>query len=294
MRIPALAAIEVASIVVGIATAIIMAWQGFGYWALVGMTAGSTLANCALVWAISKWRPGLPKRGTGVRPMLIFGSELTGANVLNFLTRNSDTILIGFFSGSAALGLYSKAYSLLLLPVRNILSPISAVAMPTLSRTANLASDFQFHVRRISFWLHLVVLPSAAFAFVFSEQLVVLFLGPQWYGASALFRALSIGIAVQPITTIVSWSSLACGHSRRSLHWNLFAAPLRVLTFAVAAPYGPLAVAYTYSIVSCVLRPFHLVYMLRDTPATSRDLIPPAAIGTLLGLLILVTGELLI
>lgn len=63
--------------------------------------------------------------------------------------RNADNILIGSYLGSRPLGLYSKAYSLLLLPIQQINGPIAAVAMPALSRLQAAPEEFRDFFRKI-------------------------------------------------------------------------------------------------------------------------------------------------
>ena len=134
MRFGTLALIGIISMVMGIVAAIIAAWYGAGYWALVIMQLAGAITGAIAVWVVCGWRPGLPVRRSGVREMLAFGGNLTGFNVINYFARNADNLLIGKFWGSGPLGLYSKAYGLLMLPLRQINAPLSAVAIPALSR----------------------------------------------------------------------------------------------------------------------------------------------------------------
>ena len=134
MRFKALAVVEVVSMTGGIAVAIAMALMEFGYWSLVGMVAGTAVVNAVLVWVLCDWRPGRPKRGCGVGQMVKFGGGLTGFNFLNYFTRNSDNVIVGFALGSGPLGVYSKAYNLLMLPIRQINAPVGSVMLPALSR----------------------------------------------------------------------------------------------------------------------------------------------------------------
>ncbi len=46
------------------------------------MTVGSAVTTAVLSFILSGWLPELPRRGTGVRSMLAFGSHLAGARHL--------------------------------------------------------------------------------------------------------------------------------------------------------------------------------------------------------------------
>ena len=108
--------------------------DGMGYWALVWMQVATAATNAVGVWIANDWRPSRPLRGTGVRAMLVFGGFQTLANIVSYFTRNIDKALLGFVYGSHLTGVYSKAFSLLLLPALQIAAPMMSVATPALSR----------------------------------------------------------------------------------------------------------------------------------------------------------------
>jgi PST family polysaccharide transporter len=66
--------------------------------------------------------------GVGARGMLAFGGNLTAFNLLNYFSRNFDNILIGRVLG-CSLGIYTKAYGLLMLPIAQINFPMAAVLL---------------------------------------------------------------------------------------------------------------------------------------------------------------------
>ena len=115
----ALALTAILSQAAGIAVAITAAALGARYWALVAMAATSAATNAVVVWVVCSWRPGLPRRRMGVRPLLAFGVNLSLSNVLAFVPRNVDKLLLGAVWGAGPLGLYSKAFQLMLLPIQN-------------------------------------------------------------------------------------------------------------------------------------------------------------------------------
>src|SRR5262245_15436776 len=97
-----------------------LAWGGMGYWALAAMSLTEESVSTAASWWACRWRPGLPRRGASVREILAFGGHLAGFNVINYLARNLDNVLVGRFAGAGALGLYSRAYQLLMMPLNQI------------------------------------------------------------------------------------------------------------------------------------------------------------------------------
>ena len=79
--------------------------------------------------------------------MLGFGGYLAGFNFLNYFARNLDKVLIGWYWGAQTLGFYSVAYRLLLLPIQQVIRPISTVAVPTLSRLQEQPARYALYYR---------------------------------------------------------------------------------------------------------------------------------------------------
>ncbi|PYS85770.1 MAG: hypothetical protein DMF70_03680 [Acidobacteria bacterium] len=70
MRFAAVAIVEIGAITFGLGAAIVAAWYGAGYWALVVNMLAMTVAMLVGFWVACGWWPGLPVRGSGVRSML--------------------------------------------------------------------------------------------------------------------------------------------------------------------------------------------------------------------------------
>ena len=127
MRFRALAIVQTTSGVAGYAAAIAWAWVYRDYWAMVLFTVVVALVRMAGTWIACGWLPALPRRGTGVWDMLNFGGYLTGFNLTNYFSRNSDNMLIGWYWGATPLGFYERAYKLLMFPLQQINGPLTGV-----------------------------------------------------------------------------------------------------------------------------------------------------------------------
>lgn len=125
MRFLSIAKVQILSMCCGTFVAVIMARCGFRYWALAFSGIVSSTVVVVGAWFVSGWRPGRPKYNKEARAMLNFGIDVTGFNIVNYFSRNLDNILIGRFLGSSILGVYSKAYQLLMLPISNIRQPLT-------------------------------------------------------------------------------------------------------------------------------------------------------------------------
>lgn len=272
MRFGTLSAIDITSQLVSIATAITMAWKGFGYWALVAQTLSCQLTNMILVWVTTGWLPGKMVRGSGVRPMLRFGGFLTGFNLTNHLSRNLDNILIGKFAGSGELGLYQKAYTLLMLPINQINAPISAVAIPALSRLQGDPAGYRRYYQRAIGLLVIVGMPVIAFACAAAKPIILILLGEKWLDAVDLFRALSPAAFIGTFNVATGWVYMSMGTTNRQFKYGIIASILTCSGFAIGAHWGPIGVAWSLSINFVLVRYPAVVFCFKGTPLRPRDL----------------------
>src|SRR5690606_21310944 len=94
-----------ATILAGTA-AVLMAYGGFGVWALVGQFMITATVSTTLMWCTRIWRPSLRFSTASLRRMLGFGSKLTLESTLNVLYENSYVLVIGRVFSAEATGLY--------------------------------------------------------------------------------------------------------------------------------------------------------------------------------------------
>jgi O-antigen/teichoic acid export membrane protein len=272
MRFGAIAAIEITAIVVGLIVAVGAAWYGAGYWALVINQLVMTLATVVGVWATCRWRPGLPSRNSGVRSMLSYGGNLTGYNITNYFARNLDNLLIGRFWGAYQLGVYSRAYQLLLMPMNQINNPLVAVAVPALSRLHDSPDRYRSAYLKILEKIAMVTMPGIIFMIAMSDWLVLLMLGPQWGEAARIFMLLGIAAVIQPVTRTVPWLFTTQGRTREMFKWGFVGSGIAVVSIVAGLPWGPTGVAASYAATDLfVSTPLLLWYMGRRGPVRAGD-----------------------
>ena len=114
MRFTAVSANGVVARVVYVIVSIIAALAGWGYWALVAGNISQQLSIAAGAWLICRWTPGLPRRAPGTAECVRFAINVYSHFSINYLSGNTDNLLVGWRYGAGALGFYKKAFDLLL------------------------------------------------------------------------------------------------------------------------------------------------------------------------------------
>lgn len=289
MRFPTLASIEITSQAIGILVAIFLAFRGAGVWALVFNQLAYFTAYTIGLWLFCNWIPGPPVRYSGVRPMLAFGRDLTGYNVLNYFTRNLDNLLVGKFWGAQQLGIYSKAYQLLLLPLEQLGVPLDGIALTTLSRLTDAAARYRQIFLRMLDKVAMFSMPLIAFMMVTSDWLVRIVLGPQWSEAAAIFAVLGLVGLFEPVGNAMGWLMISQGRSRDVLHWGLINSTITVASFLIGLRWGAFGVAVSFSLIGTFIRfPLLFWFATRVGPVRMSDIytamvVPLLAAGGVLG-----------
>ena len=271
MRLGVYTTATVASEALAVIAAIYLAMNGWGYWALVAKALVAAGTCSAMLWWFCKFRPGRPRRGSGVFPMVTFGARLTLAQWLWVVLRKADDALIGWAWGPTVLGFYSRAYSLLLLPTQQLTAPLATAVVPTLSRLQDQPDRFRrYYLRGIEF-VTFVGFPLVVLLFVVAEDFVLLVFGSQWVASVPIFRALGPATLIEITGVATSWIFTPLGRSDKELKMAAIYVPIFVLGVVCGLPWGAIGVAVAISTVRIVAQPFNLRYCYRDTPLRLRD-----------------------
>src|ERR1051325_480902 len=272
MRFVSLAAVSLVSMIAGYAVGIYLAWRGWSYWALVSSQLALLLVNAIGVWIICRWRPGLPRRNSGVRSMIAFGRNFTGFSIINYFSRNLDNLLLGRFWGANELGLYNRAYQLMTLPIDQINEPVTSVAIPALSRIKDEQERYRQAYRRMLEKIAMCTMPAVAFLMATSDWIVQIVLGPQWSATSRIFLLLGVTGLFQPIANTTGWLFLTQGRSRDMFHWGLISGPITMGSIMLGLPWGAVGVATSYALTRVLLSdPLLFWFVGRKGPVRTRD-----------------------
>ena len=257
MRFKAIAFIEITTLIVSAAIGILAAAAGWGSWALVTMAIAVAVVNAGQVFLFCRWRPSRPVRGAGVRSMLKFGGELTASRLFDSLACSTDALLLGKMYGPDVLGLYSRAQTLMLQPLAQLMPPLVTVALPVMSRLAETPAT----LRRV--FLDLLQLTAFASSFIAvvivvgSDWIVGVFLGPRWKEASDILRLLAGPALFLPISTLCLVGITARGEGSTLMRWSLQRNAITLFAIVAGAAWGAKGVAASLSIASVfVLMPF--------------------------------------
>jgi len=271
MRFGRLAAVNTVAAGAALVVAVACAAGGLGAWSLVVRQVAASVFLAAGMWVLCPWRPGPPRRGAGLRRAVSFGGHLSATRFLQYLLRNADNLLIGRYVGSAGLGFYSKAYSLLLLPSRQITNPLSTVVVPILSRLQAEGERFRVYYRKALGLTATVTVPLSVFAGVAAADIIRAMLGPKWDPAARVFLLLAPAAVCGSFNVATGWVYLALGRMHLQLRIKMVTATVTLIAMGIGVRWGIEGMAIAVSAACLVFIGPQLAYCYHGTFVSMRD-----------------------
>lgn len=232
---------------VSVVVAIILALMGWGYWALVAGYIAQELSTSMGAWYMCRWAPSLPRRVPGTGAALKFAANVCLHMGFSYSSGNTDNLLVGWRFGATALGFYKKAFDLFYLPANQLLSPMSSVAIATLSRLNNQRAQYQrYFLLGISALAFLGMAIGADLTLV-GRDLIRILLGPNWTETGRIFAFFGPGIGVMLLCNTHGWIHLSIGRPERWFRWGVIEFLCTVSLFVLALRWGPEGVALAWT-----------------------------------------------
>lgn len=194
---------------------VVMAFCGFGVWALVGSNLSAWILYAGSIWLMSKWRPRLVFKPNSVKDMWVFGWKFSLTTVISRFFRQMDTFVIGKLYSATSLGLFNRAQSLNHLVMEYSFSSIRSVMLPTLSQLQNDYEALRYSTLKLIHVISFLTFLFAGLMYICADDLIILLYGQKWGGAISLFKilglfslTLSLPIVHDTIMTVVNKMSL--------------------------------------------------------------------------------------
>lgn len=282
MNFRSLAQVHVAAIIVGGGVATVLALAGYGVWSLVWQTLVTSTVTVATLWWISNWRPHLIFHSSAISELLSFSLNLTGFRVFNYWIRNADNLLIGKFFEAGMLGLYTRAYGIMRLPVSQISAVLSSVMFPALSRIQDdKRRSKQLYLSSISM-IALVSFPMMMGLLAITDRFVVAVYGPQWAASAGVVKIFCLLGMVQSLQNTAGWIFAAQGRTDWMFLWGIGAGMLLVGSLVLGVWWGSIeAVATCYAFTGGCL----LLYPSLAIPGRLIEMTPAEVVGRVAGTL---------
>ena len=192
---------------------VVMAINGFAYWAIVTQAVCFVLLTQVMAWHFSSWRPTF---NFGLAPawrMFGFSSKLMLTNIVNICNLHAFSVLLGKFFNAYTAGIYTTARKWDDMASSTINGMVTGVAQPTLAQVAEDASRYRLVFRKMLRFVCFVSFPAMLGLGLVAQEFILLAGGEKWRESGMLLSLLCIHGAFVPITTLYSNLTISRGRS---------------------------------------------------------------------------------
>jgi O-antigen/teichoic acid export membrane protein len=222
---------------------IVSAIAGLGVWSLVLGFAAATMLEFCMTVARAKVRPRLPKSSHALKELLAIGSASATNRLTNFVATNADRIIAGVAFGASALGIYARAYSLMMTPVKLLGLAASRVFLPVFSRMQHDEERLRAALEKVLAAQTLIYVP-LSFGFVFAAPLLVrVVLGEGWTQVTPAAQLLFIALFARLGYVVSEAASIAVGEAWGAVRRQAAYAAAVVIGGGVGCLFGVVGLA---------------------------------------------------
>lgn len=280
------------AVVISGTVGIVIAYMGFGVWALVAQQLSNQLSICLIMMFVVKWRPKLVFEIHRVKLLFSFGWKLLCSSLLDTIYRELRSLIIGKKFNSATLGYYNRGKQFPELIVNNINGAIQSVMLPALSKEQDNKERMKSMMRRSIVTSSFIIFPLVVGLSVVAEPLVSLLLTDKWLPCVPYLRVYCFIYAFYPIHTANLQALNAQGRSDQFLKLEIIKKiyGLIVLAITVFCFESPLAIALggaATTLISCFVNASPNKKLLNYSyPEQLKDTLPSMIIAAVMGTIV--------
>lgn len=217
---------------------VLLAYQGYGVWALVFQTLSSSFLNTLLLWTFAKWLPLWCFSWVSFKSLFSFGSKLLLSGLLHTIYINLYSLVIGRRYSAMDVGFYNRSYQLAGFPSINIVGIITRAIYPLQCEMQDdderLNASFIQYLRMSCY----IIFPLMTVLGVLAEPLVRLLLTDKWLPSAELLSILCFAYMWYPVMVINNQILNVKGRSDYFLRAEIIKKVVAIGILCATLPFG--------------------------------------------------------
>lgn len=207
--------------IIGIVVAIIMAYRGFGVWALVWQILIAALIRMFGLWLLSRWYPIWAFSKDSFKQLFGFGSFIFLSNLINNIGNNAEGLILGRCFNASTLGYFSQARKLEDVISKSISGVLDQVTYPALAKKqddfAGIVKIMRSMIKIISF----ITFPILILLIITGNLIIPICYGSQWNDSIPMFQILCIAGLAVCLQGLNYYAVAAIGKSKALFNWTV-------------------------------------------------------------------------
>lgn len=188
----------ISSIISGV-VGIVMAYSGYGVWALVGQQISRQLLNTICLWIFNRWFPNFTFSIVSFREMWKFGWKLLVSAMIDTTWKEIYQVVIGKCYSPATLGLYTRASQFSSICSSNLTTIIQRVSYPALSKMQDDRARLKNGYKRVIKITMLVTFTLMLGLGGCAKSLILVLIGEQWLPCVPMLQIVCFSMMFYPL-----------------------------------------------------------------------------------------------
>lgn len=260
LEFKSLAKINVISTVFSGVIGIVLAYAGWGVWALVWQAVLSGIFSNIVLLLISKWKPIKVFSKNSLKEMFGFGSKLLAGGLIWQIYSNLTPIIIGKFFSAKDLGLYTRGANIAQLPAGTIYGVLSKVTYPILAKLQNdqkrLVQIYRKYIKVTSMPIIFSLLLLAALA----KPVVLILLTEKWEACVIFLQLFALTVMTDHIDRLNLNLLTVVGRSDLTLKLEIYKRAISLTMLFAAIPFGVIGICVSRMIYAQIALMFNTYY----------------------------------
>ena len=232
------------SIIIAGVTAGIMAFNGFGVWALATNMVLFAFLKMLFYWLFSSWRPSFIVSFQSIRKYFKFGVNLLIQGLVDKFVSNLESLMIGRVYSKTDLGYFSQARKLDSYITQTSSSVIQKVTYPILAKLGDDVSQLKNGYKRVLGITMFVMSPMLLFTVASADNMLFVFFGPQWEASVPFLRLWAICGLLVVFHSIFINIFLVTDNTKKLLRIAMIKQALRLIAIFLLIKLSVLALMY--------------------------------------------------
>jgi len=239
--------VKIATTVIGGISGVILAYKGFGVWALVYSSLIPQIFRVVFYWFRSSWYPQLKFSYRSVKTLMPYGLNILGSSIFFFMIQQFNVFIVGRFYNKTELGLFNRGNRFPDLVVSIIQSVVLKMTLPLFAKLQDQPVELLETVKKTNKVVAFISFPLLILLLIKSEDITIFLFTEKWRGSIIFLQLFCIVKLLEPFISIHRELILAQGLSK--LLFKLF-------TILSIIEMGLIFLVVRYGIIYLVLATF--------------------------------------
>lgn len=242
MRFGLISWFETIRTIVAAVSTLLLAYFGYGYWALILGNLLGTLVRSILIVAVRPHRFALP-RPASIRRELRFGWHVLVSVMAWSIYERLDNLTAGRILGETALGFYGMAWSLANVPLEKITSLVTTTIPTYFAAVQNDSASLRRYLRALTEAIALATFPATIGMALVAREMVPVVMGNQWRASVVPLQILGVYAGIRSVVALLPKVLTSVGNARFVMWNDLRALVILLIAFIIGSQWGIAGIA---------------------------------------------------